>query len=426
MDFRYLSTHYLEIFLSRVNPLARGMGLSHASFQNGKYSKPILLQYNAALASAARFTGDKDLYPRFGERATQLASELIADFSVETAIGFYLHSFYLWGESDLKACHYRDITASLYKRISHKNSFTNPRALLLLEFGVTSIMEFDYLPHTTVELEHIVERFRRKIPQEFFLELLSLKSAVNKKLFPRITISEQKAERVVSNNKTIPVNFITQDQCFEICGWLQKLGSMVTGEPLLGDERNVLSSVHLNTHYAILYHAAKEYVTSLRYVLRAVEAMETPGFQSFFSAQLIGNCHFLFLIAFQERKYTLANRISGLQRKLAMKLPAARRVFEKEMDMIRKVDLTFEDTYDLIPSLDQPNTLSTIPMSSSSLEIAAPSNLFSDCDFDINVTPCNDRNLFYTHPEGPPALDTSVFQYDDNAATNSFIASLLE
>lgn len=347
MGGEFLSSHYLDIYVSRVNPTVRGMDLTPQVLGKPQ-TKPELLQYNAALASAARSVGDKNLYTSFEKRARQLACELMEDFSMETAVGYYLLSFHLWGESDVRACHYRDITRSLCSRISN-NTDIEPNKMFLLELGITGITSFSSFVDPDA-LGDILTRYQDKISAaaRTLIPLVSLLISMQKNLFVDPTGDATWMENVEAAS---PFRSLDPESFRVHLDQVDTLYNVVMQTELLGEKRISSTAIYCDIHKALLYFASGRYDECFALIHLVLDALEQP-FPTFYDPHFIVICHALFMLTMQRRRYTLATRITGLQRKLASNLPGAKNVLEREMDLLRSVDssLDNEAAHILIPA----------------------------------------------------------------------------
>jgi len=278
------------------------------------------------------------------------------DFTEQTAIGYYLFAFHLWGENDIRACHYRDITRSLCKRIEQTGRNINKTVMFMLELGTLSIGELSGFPcRNSLQFEKTLSRFEGVMGQESqkTFSILHLVSKLLKTVFICNDNSNAEFSDVTEDPMNVPFQDVDPKECDTMLPIIDQVYTLIRETEILGDERYAHAEIFAFMHKASLFFATKKFPFALSSVRQLVELLETNGLQSFYSPQFISVCHLLFFISVTLKDYTLANRITGLQRKLATKLPVALPTLTMEMDLLRAANDTIETHNNLLSSKPQ-------------------------------------------------------------------------
>lgn len=404
-------THYVDLYSSRLNPAINFIGVSRNSLGSPQ-TKSELLQYNAVLATSARYLGEKNLYASFEKRARQLASELMEDFTYETVIGFYLFSFHLWGESDDKACHYRDITKSIFKRTPMNTCDQTSSALLKL--NIFSINELGCIPnHKSIRdtISQLVGIPDSEL-KSFIVFLVNWLTKLHSYFGSCENDGSIKMEDAVVNQQAN-----TSEETFqELFLGAEELHQRCKKYFGINSDMNSTIDVMRLMHFALVYYGARKMRECFEQIVEVLKRLENPV-SSGFTPYFVNAMHFLFVIAFRERKYTIANRISGVVRNIALVLPSAVKILGIQMDMLRCVNLADEDKS--IPLPDFPSVIPFVKgeVSESSVMplLQSPSN-----------PPCTSPSDIFAMPPAimsPQILNdqpTSILS-NDNSPSNTII-----
>lgn len=411
-----ISRRYLELYFYIVNPSRMVMNFDISLYDQPK-SKSVLLQYNAVLATAIRAFGGSDReYRGFETRAKQLASELLEEVTFDTAYGFYMLAFHLWGEDDDLGCHYRDITLSICKRLSRQKAIAetsqNP-SVIKLELATAIIGILGESNHNTLE-----QTIAKVKPEEIlFLQDVLLLAKFQADLWKNLLKEPNDKDYFINPFKKVDKNVHTG-----LCIQIQQFENVLNKTYVLNDQSILVVSV-VNIFKSMLYYTSDKSESSLACIKIAVDILEgntrlIPCCNPF----MVTVCHLIFLIAFSEKDYLLANRISGFQRKLADIIPSSRELMERDMGLLKSVGPTES------PKItSQPKTQLTFPT------FLPPAPLLTSFDtpniYPFPPNPFETNISVMTQPAGIQSNSSMIFPSIDNQPpheTNSIPGSFLE
>lgn len=417
---------YFELYFESINPIRLFSNDLQIENFDKPTSKPILLQYNSILASATRiFANRSQAYQIFENRARQLAGELLDDFTFDTALGFELLTFHFWGEDETKTSHFRDITLSLCKRIhreaSDPKSVNQILRLIVAAAGMRDITQpSDEMVcianklkqlqlETTKPSQQNQNSFTYSTPQNdqmytcFNDEELLIWVGLRSRLADVLFLNE--AEEKKSNINPFKEN-IDPNKLGEIYILTKKIGLVM--EKHFNSPKNMIS--HQVCQYLLnsfLLFAAGQGKNALAYISKAMDIYDTHEYILIMTGPfIIGFVHLAFRIAFLENDIILANRISGIQRKLADIMPSGKAVMEEDMLLLKSI-----------------SNINSSPSSSSSSN-SSPTFNFSPSE--TNFTNSLDSSSFLDFNHSNPVfslLPTIPFNFGDNNNNNNVNAT---
>ena len=331
-----LSRQYLSLYFDRVNPVHIIVNVDTSQYDQIK-SKSQLLQYNAILASATRAFGEGKSYRSFENRARQLALELADDFSYDTAFGFNLLAFHLWGEDNERALHYRNITFSLcdsiLKRDKRQNNNTaHTLRLKLMTSGISHFESTGLAEALSVkeELENIQDGEEGLTSNRDLYDMISSRFKIHTMLFKDVDAEEFFKDLF---KRITPFQQDEMMQTIRTCenSFSKKWTSLYNHKIMIAGLIYFLQ--------AVVCHCGNNTDAALTYIRQLIGLFDSnPDFITTSSTPIfITTCHMLFLIAFKAGDYGLANRISGYQRKIADLLPSCREIMERDMELLKSV-----------------------------------------------------------------------------------------
>ena len=368
-----ISRRFIETYFTHINPADYICECKIASFDEPT-SKASFLQYNAILATSIRTTGNPQLYRSYEKRALQLAGDLIGDFSFETAFGFYLLAFHLWGEDDNLGIHYKDIAQSLCNRMlgmARKNGGKQDHFLRLL-IALGSITHV--CGNTWKDFDTVNTIIQTNLP--YFGSNPDVVRIYTFKLKLFSVLLKDDDDPQFDSNPFKPISKIEYEQLSEnllqfemFCNAAYKSRSSFFVDALA-----ILS----NFFKSMLYFEAGDVSSAIWYTRKCVEIIESnlPMIQ-YCTPVLISFSHFSFMIAFLQKDKQLANKISMYQGKLAEKLPCGRQILEKDVELLKLLDKEKNvDSFEYSPSPPPSNIFNFSNVSE--LPILTMPNLFDD------------------------------------------------
>lgn len=333
-----LSRNYIELYFNRINPSPLFANLQVSSFDKPK-SKSILLQYNAMLATSMRaYEMDKKIYKNFETRSKQLACDLIDDFSFDTALGYYLLAFHQWGENDELGCHYRDITLSICEKLlraQKKNQIQDNYMISQIYKLQMAASVVNYVGESDFSiLDKTVDKILQNplIVNDPALDTLLL-GKFQAKLWKYLFKNSNEVDYYIN-----PFKKPSLDHCEELYSMVMQFENVLNKTFVLS-EQSVLIIAVIHIFRAMLYYSNDQFAPAIFYCEQAAGILENHlHYVPFCSPFIATICHLIFLISYFEKNYSIANRISGFQRKLADIMPSTREILEKDMTLLRSVE----------------------------------------------------------------------------------------
>ena len=127
---------FLNVFFERIYVINKMMDLDIRQFERPS-SKPVLLQFYAAVATSSRaLSPHGSEYRMFESQARQLAGELFDDLHEETAVGFHLLAFFAHGEDFARGSHYREMSKSMCQRLLERRDLSEESRMRLVRLEI--------------------------------------------------------------------------------------------------------------------------------------------------------------------------------------------------------------------------------------------------------------------------------------------------
>ena len=354
---------YFQLYFQCLNTIGVFYKLDMKSLERPN-TKTGLLQYNAILAMSTRaFSSNPKAYKVFENRARQLAGDLFDDFSIETAIGFEMLAFHFWWDSEDKFAYYRRATLSILKQV-YESKKENPYVTTRLMVAAAGLGT--YIDSTIAkDLLEAFELFNQVDKDDSFVNLIDHTNNIDKtkllsdKDLLNWTVLRQRLAQHVFKDKNELLKFdkngISHDDFTEILDLLNTTAEFCKFSP----QFELKSALFSKMIHASVYYAAgqkKDSIKEITEFLDTIDRLDVPvNTLCPFSIDII---HYLFRIAYEERDYLLANRISGHQRKIAAVMPSGVAVMEQDMELLK--NLSEDSKQDDLFTLPAPS-LSVIP-----------------------------------------------------------------
>lgn len=452
---------YFELFFDGINPIRMfSTNLDIGNFER-PISKPILLQYNAILASAIRsFSNTPQAYQIFENRARQLAGELMDDFSFETALGFELLTFHYWGEDETKSTHFREITLSICKRILQKTNDPKVKAQILrLIVAATGTRGINKQLQELLGIANNLTRLRlednsspmyysNQIDQQsyyscnpFHVNLIQNNENNVNKLDDTCFNDDELLTWINFRTKMADLIFPPDDDVNSINPFNEnvdkvKVLELLKQADLVGSfmDRHFTSTKNKICHniirlliHTFLFYASGDKMTALYSLSNVVGVIQTHNYVlTILGPFIISFMHIAFRIAFLENDFNLALQITKFQKQLASTMPSGRPLLEENENLLKNSPFFIEEeenSNSLVSDLSNTeanevsiNSFNSIFGTTSSFSfpvLPQSSNLFSPCDFksfstaDVhsNSSPDMPRNgNMIPPPSSPPGM----------------------
>ena len=378
---------YIQLYFQYLNLLGIFHKFDIKSLENPK-SKSDLLQCNSILAMSTRaFSSNPKAYQTYENRARQLAGELFDDFTFDTAVGLELLGIHFWWDDVERFGHYRDTANSILQKIykSGKHDKYATSRMILAVNGSTNFLD-------SKASRDIVEA---------------------KELFKSVAITNRDNSGLTfGTDTTRESNPITDEELLlyiELRSIIARFVSLEDDEQfgtpvryLPAEELAATLSLVYRLKEAFAYNSSVYIKSELIFRIMAAGALYAGGKReealseisiamdksdsSDFSFNIIGPLfidllHLVFKISFAEKDYYLANRVSGLQRKIAVIMPAMNATMERDMNLLKEIvqsDGLTPNDYSLKPVKNQYNS----NKSSSTSPSSVPSSLIPQQLFD--------------------------------------------
>eukprot|EP00324_Dicrateria_rotunda_P000770 CAMPEP_0206157922 /NCGR_PEP_ID=MMETSP1474-20131121/4361_1 /ASSEMBLY_ACC=CAM_ASM_001110 /TAXON_ID=97495 /ORGANISM="Imantonia sp., Strain RCC918" /LENGTH=376 /DNA_ID=CAMNT_0053557733 /DNA_START=351 /DNA_END=1481 /DNA_ORIENTATION=+ len=323
--------------------------------------------------STRAFSSNPKAYKTFENRAVQLANDLRNDFTFETAVGYELLAMHTWSECESVFKHYRDHAISILSRVYASRShdpYSTCRMMIAsailsshLDYGVVNdVMKVTemfqriaiedhntYDDGDTIDISRNSDVVAKPMIDDDALACLRLRISLGNFVF--------KDDNALDNDRS-PTKYLPLSELNNLLALSNKTTQIFAYSPTLS-RKSLITAGLFNA--SALYAAGKkeESLKEISNLLYMLDTSEIPF--NIMGPMYIDFFHFIFKIAFVEKEYSLANRISGYQRKLAVFMPSAVSVMEDDMNLLRNISSEKNDQNDIF-SLPQPQ-LCTIPQS---------------------------------------------------------------
>lgn len=320
---------YIESYFEGINP---SIMFTRGSYSHDIYDNPVnksqKLQENAILACATRsFGAPSHIYQLFERKACNLASELINNYSYETALGFNYLSYFFWGEEDIHTSHYKTLTLSLINSALRKVKENEEKLKLIkLKLATITIQKASLINPTKMIADSTSEGFK--------LENLSnskLKGTMSLDEISNWAVIHCEIENLFYDIST-PINYDVIINNYKNLDKRMDRSVVVNRIKLLNQVSNNLvsnvNSMSVTTNIvfimkeslsALLFCNSSEFCDScISHAENAVNTLENNDYLiGMGGPQFIIVLHSLFIVAILRNDSNLACRINRLQQKQA-------------------------------------------------------------------------------------------------------------
>jgi len=380
----------MRVYFERINFMEKYFFMDIDRFCSATPTPAVLLQRSAAMATVARAFGIRDgpnSYHRYEKQARQLASDLFDEFTVDSALGFFMLSFHMWGEDLTLSGHYRDLGVSISRRVQSIHAKDHLTVEQMLRMQVTAV---GYIASSSVgpnqdfsevaqELrEHHAQGGHHPRPSEETLTVDNLIFLIS--FFQRFTYLFHDPEHLNFTRQPLrqPVNSNSVQE--ELPHTMETFDMMSEVEFVPSNQLGVVGAVYLMIK-ACFHWAVNQGDAALASLRKAVPVLEDDAHKDlvcFLSPIVSEIAHFGFLIAFESQDVLLANQLVGFERRLAAIYPRMRRLMEQDMSLLKTLRGTSAELFGTFDfpllsgqSQDHPSPVST-PASPPLLNSSSP------------------------------------------------------
>ena len=314
---------YISLFFRQLYPMERVIGIDLSNFDRPQ-SKPILLQYYTAMASATRvFARDPTnvMHLNYERRARQLASELFDHVDIETALGLHLLSRHMLSYDLEQAEHLRDMSSSMCHRIQRRGGLemaTRAR-LLRLEMINIGIRRF-YQPFgSDSETKRLITLAESTTDDTGFLRnILDLHHfGANFRSILQVDSED------FPDDHSISFRSISPDELHSLSKLLDQKVSLIVHRLVAPPNQIGLTLGALSMLRAVLLFAGGQTQGALVLLHQVIEVLESNShFWSQTSPHLPDLIHVCFLVAYLSKDYDLASKMNGIQHRLLEFFPS--------------------------------------------------------------------------------------------------------
>jgi hypothetical protein len=343
---------FISLFFRQLYCMDGLVGVDLSNYHR-PHSKPLLLQYCAAMASATRvFAEDtkNKKYLSYEHEARQLASELFDQMDIETALGLHLLSHHMLAYDLEKAEHYRDLASSICHRLQERVGLDGDirTRISRLELVNAGVRPFHHPLGSSSEYQRLAELSMNasETPESEGVRQILLDLLHFAKEF-RSLIQE---DYETSVGHQVLFRAITPDQLVCLTGILDQKISFLAQKVLSSSEGLVRGALCL-VRTIILYSGGqtREALDQLRQAI--VVLVANRHLWSFTSPHLADLFHMCFLVAFSVRDHALASTLNQFQHDLVEFFPAS--VGDCVRDAALLLSITSPDeSVTLSPSID--------------------------------------------------------------------------
>ena len=340
---------FISLFFRQLYCMDGLVGVDLSNYHR-PHSKPLLLQYCAAMASATRvFAEDtkNKKYLSYEHEARQLASELFDQMDIETALGLHLLSHHMLAYDLEKAEHYRDLASSICHRLQERVGLDGDirTRISRLELVNAGVRPFHHPLGSSSEYQRLFELSKNATESEGVREIL-----LDLLHFAKEFRSLIQEDYETSGDHQVLFRAITPDQLVCLTGILdQKISGLA--QKALSSSGGLEQAAFCLIRTILLYSAGQtqEALDQLRQAI--VNLVANRHLWSFTSSHLADLFHMCFLVAFSVRDHALASTLNQFQHDLVEFFPAS--VGDCVRDAALLLSITSPDeSVTLSPSID--------------------------------------------------------------------------
>jgi hypothetical protein len=311
-------------------------------------TKPsIQVQLYSVLAITARTFGDYTLATRFENHAKGIARDIFDEFSVEAALGFGLLTNCLWASDRTSSAHYRDITASIVKRIRTNTRQEVKKSVLerLLRVQAASGFPDHDRSESQQEIQNLAVKVRNflstvdedyqeprsMVPWHQFLSILDFSSKFFESVLdhsdPHI-YEHRNLFRVVDAHKC-------NELFFHLREWCQLLSLIFQHRPFF----RLIFAVEILSYEAVLYFVSGDRARAVGNIQMMVQDLkQNTNYVRYLCPFSLWGLHFPFMVCIYCRELSLARDILNFIQLLTEHLPIAKSVLKSHESILQSAE----------------------------------------------------------------------------------------
>ena len=308
-----IEINYINMFLFR--PLQR------EELERYQTNKSVSMQYNIALAYAARSIKQKKLAETFEKQARLYAGELFDDFTAETAAAFSLLTAYYWSQDQARSLFYSSITQAICKQIGPS---VDPAAVILIEaMSTCCVVTWNSYVNDLLNRLRSILAVTSEGQLKKHLKIITLLLEVKYGLIQSYPITdEQKILAILFSPENLQANLTPKHATI-------LLDKINTAESLLSYNEKYpaiwpLIDVFFNYFRSMLYYAKLDNQTAELIVKKIIDSCDKcQNLYGFVPPAIVQCVHYSFCVAYITGDVPLAVKAIDLLRTLSHSLPVA-------------------------------------------------------------------------------------------------------
>lgn len=305
--------NYINMFLLR--PLHR------EELELYQTNKSVSMQYNVALAFAARSIKQKKLAESFEKQARLFAGELFDDFTPESATAFSMLTCYYWSQDQARSLFYSSITQAICKQIGPS---IDPAAVLLIEaMSTCCVVTWNSYVNDLLNRLRSILAVTSDGQLKKHVKIVTLLLEVKYGLIQSYPITdEQKILAILFSPENLQANLTPKHATI-------LLDKINTAESLLNYNEKYptiwpLIDVFFNYFRSMLYYAKLDNQTAELIVKKIIDSCDkSQNLYGFVPPAIVQCVHYSFCVAYISGDVPLAVKAIDLLRTLSHSLPVA-------------------------------------------------------------------------------------------------------
>ena len=293
---------HLEIYYNYIKPPLLYFSTPFDKLVSKK-SPGDLFQFSIAVATTSRSLGNIALSQNYERKARQIARDLFDDFSLSSAQGFAMLSYFYWGEDKLLSEHFREIAISICDGILENQTNDIFTSQEVIRTKLIALSNIDAVPNSPT----FIDLFRKEQQNR---SLSSIEESALQKLTFAFKILDYCD---ISTFPCVKANAIDEESAKRFLNLVAAPGQRCR----VYSTNNVLSSVGVYAYLGVVFYCSGQFERSLNFCIAAIDACNNSDQFLFASPFFILVFHFLFSLSCQLGKYDLAAKVNRLQATIA-------------------------------------------------------------------------------------------------------------